>query len=234
MTPLEPNAEAERLAARARLVKEQAKDLRDEGDIEGAIAILQRVVDEISTAACAPRAQASEEAGPQECQLGAELADCLGMLGGNRRRLGALEDAQRDFERGRALEESARLRIASSYNLVNAITLPLESTPATTRDLAQPLKDAIDAITRQVEKDRRRDRWAWADLAQCRLLLGDESGALQNFRQAHTLGDDATIASSVAVLERLERALRDKDPEAAARLANAARNLKHPGSSLAT
>ena len=135
--------------------------------------------------------------------LATQLADCLGMLGGNYRRQGRWKEAQAAFERGRVYEESPSLEVMSSYNLVNAITLPIES-DAQAWDAQLPfIEKAVSAVSRQVRGERRSDRWAWADLAQCQLLLGDEAGALQSYGRVRDLGDDDTVASVTAVLERL-------------------------------
>jgi tetratricopeptide (TPR) repeat protein len=207
------SADVERLITDAKLAKEQAKDLRDEGDYAGAVAVLVRIIEQMST--LAPATDGPAPSTETEQRLATQLADCLGMLGGNLRRAGELKAAQEAFERGRRYEESARLQVASSYNLVNAITLPLESSAATPAELADSLGEAIAAIERQVSGERRRDRWAWADLAQCRLLLGQLDEALRNYHQAFMLGDDETMSSIVRVLLRLRDALSEKDAQSA-------------------
>ena len=60
------------------------------------------------------------------------------------------------------------------------------------------IEKAVSALSRQVRGERRSDRWAWADLAQCQLLLGDQAGTLQSYGRVRDLGDDDTVASVTA------------------------------------
>ena len=201
MNTLSAEQEAERLVARAKRAKEDALDYREGGDIPAAVKVLEETVEALAASPLAAGLDTAASPSKPMREVAAQLADCLGMLGGNYRRQGRLKDAQAAFERGRVYEESPSLEVMSSYNLVNAITLPIESDPEAL-DLQRPyIEKAVSAISRQVRGQRRSDRWAWADLAQCQLLLGDEPGALKSY--SRVLGDDRTIASVTAVLERL-------------------------------
>lgn len=219
-----PNAELEmtRLVARAKRAKEEAKDLRDDGDIPAAVTVLEEMVRAIDSSPFASELVTSESPSKPMRDLATQLADCLGMLGGNYRRQGRLKEAQATFERGRVYEESRALEVMSSYNLVNAITLPIES-DGQALDAQRPyLKNAVAAISHQVRSGRRNDRWAWADLAECQLLDGDDAGALQSYGRVRDLGDEDTVASVTAVLERLGSAV----PALKSRIADAIRFLK--------
>ena len=221
--------EIERLISRIKAAKEEAKDLRDDGDASGAILVLQDAVARMDGSPLAVDLDSREPSEPVR-RLAAQLADCLGMLGGNYRRNGELEHAQAAFERGRVYEQSGTLGVDSSYNLVNAITLPLESRPRLkASDLADELRAAIGAIERQVKSNRRTDRWAWADLAQCRLLLGQRDEAMENYKRVTNLGDEETARSIVAVLERLRAAVLESDPRTAAHLNEAIAMLRNRG-----
>lgn len=203
-----PSAEQEvaRLVARAKRDKEEAKDHRDDGDIAAAVKVLEETVKALAASPLAAGLETATAPSKPMRDLAAQLADCLGMLGGNYRRQGRLKEAQAAFERGRVYEESPSLEVMSSYNLVNAIALPIES-DAQAWDAQRPfIEKAVSALSRQVRGERRSDRWAWADLAQCQLLLGDEAGALQSYSRVRDLGDDDTVASVTAVLERLGNA----------------------------
>jgi hypothetical protein len=195
------------LVARAKRDKEEAKDLRDDGDIASAVKVLEDTVKVLSASPLAAGLEAAVSPSKPMRDLASQLADCLGMLGGNYRRQGRLRDAQAAFEAGRVYEESASLEVMSSYNLINAITLPIESDGQALNSQRPNLQKAIDAISRQVRGERRNDRWAWADLAQCQLLYGDEAGALQSYGRVRDLGDDDTVASVTSVLERLGNAV---------------------------
>ncbi len=206
MNTISVEQEVARLVARAKRDKEEAKDLRDDGDVAGAVAVLEETVKALDASPLPVDLKATNPSRAMR-DLAAQLADCLGMLGGNYRRLGELEKARAAFERGRDYEESEVLEVMSSYNLVNAITLPIESNPGNWEAQLPFLEKAVTALSRQVRGERSRDRWAWADLAQCQLLLGDEAGALQSYGRVRDLGDDDTLASVTAVLERLANAV---------------------------
>jgi tetratricopeptide (TPR) repeat protein len=222
MNPSDSEMEIIRLETLAKAAVEEAKDLRDDDNVPGAIKVLRDIVKKLNESPLAAEVGADGPAGQPVQRLAKQLADCIGMLGGNYRRIGELERAQKAFERGRVYEQSSRLKVDSSYNLVNAITLPLESRPGVkAADLADELRAAIEAIKRQVEGNRRTDRWAWADLAECRLLLGELDEALRNYERARDLGNQDTIRSIVDVLERLRLAMHQSDPGTAANLSEA-------------
>lgn len=215
MTTVNVEAEIASLTSRIKTRKEEAKDYRDEGDFRSAINILNEAVAMMRNSPLYPGLQGSGPATPSEKTLALHLADCLGMIGGNYRRMGDLDEALRQFELGRVYEEADRLDVNSSYNLVNAITLPLEKRSMTVTEQHDSLKRAVAAIDRQVHGERRNDRWAWADLGLCQLLLGDIEAARNSYRRMQDLGDSETARSVLAVMRRLQGALEDSDPKAA-------------------
>src|SRR4030095_16481609 len=198
------NAEQEiaRLTSRVKLRKEEAKDLREDGDITGAIETLTEAVAALTASPLHENLELAIDATAPQRALAGHLADCLGMIGGNYRRLNRLEEALVAFERGRTYEEAERFQLTSSYNMVNAITLPLEMRSRTTEQQHDALERAVAAINRQVKGPRRGDRWAWADLGQCQLVLGDLESAEKSYKRVRDLGDDDTLRSLVAVRRR--------------------------------
>jgi tetratricopeptide (TPR) repeat protein len=213
MNVADAESEIQRLTSLVKAAKEEAKDLRDDNDMPGAIDVLKDTIARMEESPLAVELVTEGPASEPVRRLATQLADCWGMLGGNYRRLGDLKDAQEAFERGRVYEKSDRLQVDSSYNLVNAITLPLERGHGLrAADLANDLREAVRSIERQVNGKRRTDRWAWADLAECRLLLGERDQALLDYERARDLGDEETTRSIVAVLQRLHSAMRRSDP----------------------
>ncbi len=213
MTTFSAEAEISRLTSIAKLRKEEAKDFRDDGEIKSAIQALEDAIAALDQSPLSNRLlETDAPSGPQK-KLAFQLADCLGMLGGNYRRLNQFPEALAAFNRGRAIEESEKLEVPSSYNLVNAITLPLEIDGQISQQEAA-LERAIAAIERQVKlEERRTDRWAWADLGECQLLLGDLEGAKTSYKRVLELGNADTFASVVTVLRRLLKVL-ESDPKA--------------------
>ena len=210
--PFNERQEIARLNSRVKLHKEEAKDLRDDGDLEGAIATLDEAVAMVEASPLSPGVSSSAAVPDSEKALASHLADCLGMIGGNCRRLNRLDQALAYFARGRRYEEDERLDVNSSYNLVSAITLPLEMQTRTASEQQDLLQRAVAAIERQVKGARRTDRWAWADLGQCQLLLGDFDSAARSYGRVRDLGDSDTVHSVVTVLRRLSAAIERSDP----------------------
>ncbi len=215
----DPGADLAGLAARVKARKEEAKDCRDAGDLAGAVAVLTQTVAMLQASRWYASMSGDAEVGAGEQALAAHLADCLGMLGGNHRRMNALDLALATFVEGSRWERDERLDVQSSYNLVNAIVLPLEMGRSTATAQRRSLRQAIEAIVRQVHGARRNDRWAWADLGQCQLLLGDVAAARASYARMRSLGDADTLRSALPVLQRLQDALRERDPSIAAALA---------------
>jgi tetratricopeptide (TPR) repeat protein len=206
MTTFNAEAEIGQLVTQVKLRKEQAKDYRDDGDIDAAVQSLDDAISMLEVSPLYNDLTVTEAPTAPQKTLAFHLADCLGMKGGNLRRLNEFSEALDCFKRGRTYEESKYLNVPSSYNLVNAIVLPLE-TGTKTAELQDELTGAVAAIQRQVDGERRNDRWAWADLGQCQLLLGDREGAIKSYKRVRELGNAETAESVVAVLRRLARAI---------------------------
>jgi hypothetical protein len=224
----DPGTDLASLAARVKARKEEAKDCRDAQDLPGAVAVLTQTVAMLRRSPWhatlfGDGAPASEG----EKALASHLADCLGMLGGNQRRLEQHDEALQAFIDGARYEAADRLEVLSSYNLVNAIVLPLEMKLSTATDQQADLRGAVNAILRQVHGARRNDRWAWADLGQCQLLLDERDAARASYDRMRQLGDADTLKSVLPVLERLHKALLEqRDEKIATALAEGIAALK--------
>jgi hypothetical protein len=226
----DPARDVSRTLSSVKAIKEEAKLSRDDGDLEGAVEGLQEGIKMIQTDPDWRRAlESGRDPGPAEKQLAWHLADLLGMVGGNLRRLNRLEDALRAFEAGRPYEEDSRWGVYSSYNLVNAVTLPLEAGTKSPSEQTAALQRAVQTLRGQTQGERRMDRWAWADLAQCQLLLRDVAGATESYQRFIELGDLSSVESAVSVLRRLHTALGSRDPETANALEEGIRFLESRG-----
>jgi tetratricopeptide (TPR) repeat protein len=208
------DAERKRLLAKIQEHIELAKTSRDDEDYEDAIEELESAVSLIDGSSW--HDEPSNGMIDGENEIASRLADCLGMLGGNQRRLKRFDDALASFARGRKLEEDRRYGINSSYNIVNAITLPIETGAATASEQADALFKAVQALDFQTTRGKRRlDRWAWADYGECALLLGDLQQATTAYGEFKRLSDNDAVASHVRVLARLRDALQLRDPAVA-------------------
>jgi len=209
------------LAAEIALLKDESKLARDAGDYAGAIDQLSLAIELIDNSGWDDGLDPGAPVVEDRRKIAWHLADCLGMLGGNYRRIEQLDEAVRCFERGRLYEQDSRFQVSSSYNSVNAIVAPIEAKLRDATSQTAALRDAVSTLERQifdpdtVEASRRLDRWAWADLGQCQLLLGNAAEARAAYQRFIELSDAATIQSSRDVLRSIERALRAKNDERA-------------------
>jgi tetratricopeptide (TPR) repeat protein len=174
--------------------------------------------------------EAGQEPTADQKKIAWHLADCLGMKGGNHRRLNEVDFAMTCFRRGRRYEEDARFAVNSSYNLVNEITLPIEQRAKTAADQKEALQRAGGALERQVRGDRRVDRWAWADLGECRLLMGDAKGAREAYDRFVEIGDPDSTRSAVTVLHKLTKALAEQDEGTSRIVSQVAKELEEKSS----
>jgi tetratricopeptide (TPR) repeat protein len=207
----------------------EAKLHRDDNEYEDAIAELKAAIELIERSGWDGDPTFGMVNG--ENLIASNLADCLGMLGGNLRRLNRLDAALEQFERGRRLEADSQYGINSSYNLVNAITLPIEMAKNTATKQRAALEQAVQTLERQIiktgrgEGKRRQDRWAWADYGQCLLLLGRLDEANKAYSRFKSLGSKENVDSHVTVLHRLRDALAQSDPSVAELISKAIRLL---------
>ncbi len=137
-------------------------------------------------------------------RIGARLADCFGVLGGQLRRLNQICDAIPVFRRGQVLEESDYLKLAWSYNMVNALVAQLEADfPIDPLEYDGEIAYVISVVERQIAQQRSRDCWAYADLGLCCLLGRDPKRADTAYQQFLALGYPEAFQSAAAVLESL-------------------------------
>jgi tetratricopeptide (TPR) repeat protein len=213
-----PSLSLAELSAELAILKDEAKLLRDDGKYEGAIEQLTTAIALIDKSRWKPGLAPTSSPSDAQKKMAWHLADCLGMLGGNYRRNHQLEEAIKCFARGSKFEQNPRYGLSSSYNMVNAIVAPIEGGMRDATSQANALRNTVAALKRQIDPEmsdtsRRLDRWAWADLGQCCLLLGRLDEARTAYEKFKDLSDPASIRSSCQVLQNLQRALKAKGDE---------------------
>lgn len=215
-----------RALARAKTLVAEAQFAREDGDYEVAVDSLQEAVDGLDQTGWLTDVQNGQPLTELHKEIARALANCLGMIGGNYRRLNRLDDAVRFFEQGRKYEEDEQFGVNSSYSLINAITLPIEMGRKSAIDQADLLRNAVRALIHQTGGERRLDRWAWADLGECYLLLRDLPHAQEAYESFRKHGTGDSLDSVLPVLIRIRDALNAKDPDTALVIANGIDSLQ--------
>ncbi|MDQ3274938.1 MAG: hypothetical protein M3Q39_07890 [Actinomycetota bacterium] len=153
------------------------------------------------------------------------LADHYGRLGGIYRRAGQLESALDSYTRGAELERDWLLD--DSYNRTNRITLSILVDPGRVPALAGEIAETTELVRSQVDRTRRDQWWAWADLGTLSLLDGRLRDALWAYD--HFSGSGARrgdYESTLSVLRELTTAVSGVRPEHAWAFAAAIEHLE--------
>ena len=190
---------ARRLRDRAKVQRKRGEALRDAGREPEAIKAFEHGRDLLIEAGQFLGSADSEQAAT-------DMAETLGAKGGMLRRLGDQyhNDALQAYKEGAEIERKHGL--SSTYNRLNEIKFRL-LTGSETLDALAP---RIEALARFIEDKLKTDTklsdtgWPWADLGDCRALLGDLNGA----RTAYTAYiDKADIQSPETTLDVLNELL---------------------------
>jgi tetratricopeptide (TPR) repeat protein len=214
MTTMSQSADA--LIEKVKTREAEAKQFKLDGDYQDAIDVLREAIDIIEQSGWRERVDSIETVTDDDRTVVEHLAECYGMMGGNYRALpNGLESAIECYANGRKYEADARFDIQSSYSLVNELILLIEMGARTAESLRPDLERAVAVLEHQVRGPRRLDRWAWADLGECRLLAGNLPEAIEAYERFKKLADQRQIRSARVVLEQLAEALCSREQEAA-------------------
>lgn len=154
-----------------------------------------------------------------------KLGDHYGRLGGVYRRAGQLESALDSYTRGTELERDWQLD--DSYNRTNKIILALLVDPGQMPALIGEIEQAAELVRSQVDRTRRDQWWAWADLGVLSLLDGRQRDALWAYD--HFAGSGARrgdYESTLTVLRELRTRLSRVQPKRAVEFAGAIEYLE--------
>ena len=210
----------------AKLHRKRGEALRRKGDETSAAAefragvtVLEQIVDELRRQSQWHDGGLSPSGDPWDGQveIARELVEAYGARGGMLRRLDAADEALKSYREGASLEE--RFVQRSTYNRVNAVKFALLSGASSLEGLSAGIVHLETLLTRQLSEDQELgdSGWAWADLGDCRALLGDVEGAERAYRtfveKAGTNAPLATLDILRGILEQLELT---KDPKATA------------------
>jgi tetratricopeptide (TPR) repeat protein len=196
-------------------LKNDAKLLRDIGDTDGAIGVLQKAITSVAAAAAGPLSSDESD------RLKSQRADLWGMKGGVYRRAGNLPKALHAYEEGLKFESG------DSYNLTNTLVLQLLIDPTCLNKLKQKIEVARNEVETQVRTHRSGQWWAWADLALLEVLSQREESAFAAYRNFGMTGArPSDYDSTISVLEELSSKFAGKNESMCASLKRAAGFLK--------
>ena len=158
--------------------------------------------------------------------IAADAAELFGLRGGLLRRLGRLDEALESYRRGATIEY--RYDLPSTYNRTNAIKLAPITGDRTIEQLIPELERFEDVLSRRLSTDERAadDAWAWADLGDIRLLLGDDVGAGSAYRTFKAKARTDSPKVTLSVLREIADALGAHGDREAARIETSLNSLE--------
>jgi hypothetical protein len=168
---------------------------------------------------------------PEICK---EFAECFGMIGGAERAANKLPEAIEAYDTGYKFETRLPTNVIVTYNRLNRLVVRVllnpslldaktgspENERSNGLDVRAELRKLEDELSRQTQGHRRNDRWAFADLAVIRTLIGDADGAVAALIAfEEKLPDRHALESTLAVLHALAKVELPKDQRQAVRMA---------------
>jgi tetratricopeptide (TPR) repeat protein len=152
---------------------------------------------------------AGPDVSAEERRLVAELADAYGVSGGIHRSRGNFERAIQAYDRGMDFEVHPARNSPGSYNLVQRLAnrallrpeqIGVPEWRVQEQDMREGLRQANDLLRTQVNGDRSKDPWAWADLLFVQLLRvvapADDSDLDETWSKLHALMPRKFVYSS--------------------------------------
>lgn len=175
-----------------------------------------------------PTSQVEQDSLPTDpkVSVAADAADMFGIRGGLLRRTGRLADALESYRHGATIEYNHDL--PASYNRANAIKLALIMGVSTIDDLRDDMQRLRVALEDRLSTDERvaDDAWAWADLGDVRLLLGDDLEAASAYRTFAAKARTDSPTTTLSVLRQLVSALEAHGDQEAVRIMASLRRVE--------
>lgn len=144
-----------------------------------------------------------------------ELVECYGSRAGILRRLGRNSEAFHSYSEGAEVER--QFRLPTTYNRVNTLKYSLLSGDKTLADLQEEAETLERLLNKQLGEDElfADGSWNWADLGDCRALLGDVEGAENAYKRSITKSSTTAPQTTLEVIDTVARALEARsDPGA--------------------
>jgi tetratricopeptide (TPR) repeat protein len=146
-----------------------------------------------------------------------ELVEAWGARGGLLRRVGESRAALDSYNEGAKVENN--FVPSSTYNRVNVVKYALLAGLRSLAEIEQEISDLEQLLTDQLTKNPELSDsgWAWADLGDCRALLGDVQGAERAYRTfVEKAGSNAPNTTLDVLREIVSKLDETGDPKTAA------------------
>jgi hypothetical protein len=120
------------------------------------------------------------------CSVLEAISQSYGSLGGTWRDAGDLEKAQSFYDRGNDYEGERREKCSAkdTYNMLQRLIIRTLRNPELAND--PEFRKVIDEVRVEIEKQKRSDSWALADLALAQFLCGTSAEkVIQDLEQGH-------------------------------------------------
>jgi tetratricopeptide (TPR) repeat protein len=155
-----------------------------------------------------------------------DYAELLGVRGGLLKRRNQLGMALDSYRLGAEVERSGHL--ASTYNRINAIKLSLLSKQRTVVELHDQLLEAEATLSERLKKDpvAASDAWLWADLGDVRILLGNETDAVEAYKLFSQKATTGSPRRTLFMLDDIAALLSSSEDASSEEIALAIRRAK--------
>ncbi len=207
----------------AKDAKQDAQFERSAGNFAEAEVILGEAIDALEERRT--QLQEDELGGERARKLAAALCDCYGSLGGVRRSARRFPESVEAYDKGYQLERDPVNAIVDSYNLTQRLVarilteptamLKCDPTEVSGELIPTALNQASQTVEGQIAGPRKRDPWAFADLALLDTLLSDTSNPFETrgpWAKLKDLGPPGYVFSSTsAVVQDCLQRLREVD-----------------------
>ena len=208
----------EGMLAKAKDHQESAKLYRDIGDYDSALGELDSALQILLDLFDEKLMESKETLSPENKQrlVVAEIGETYGLKGGIYRRMHDDNSAYECYFEG-SIYENEKFGIESTYNQLNAIKFALLTQDIKVEELKDRVVKVLLTLTRQIDEiegTRRMDGWAWADIGDCRTIIGDNEGAIRAYRRFMQLSGADAPKSSLSVLKMISDKLTEKNDPA--------------------
>jgi tetratricopeptide (TPR) repeat protein len=147
-------------------------------------------------------------------EIAEQIANYYGMMGGQFRRDGEIENAIAAYDKGLKYEANPLYQISNSYCLTNSIILRIIQRGKIDNEISRKIQDALSIINEQVLGIRKDDWWARADLGLLYLLNNDQKNSEQSYEKFGQKGaSPLDYKSVISVLNVISLSLNKNNPK---------------------